>query len=50
MSIVLSLIVGAVVGAGVFELLRRRVMGAKQAEAEELAKQVVQNAQREAET
>lgn len=48
-SIVLSLIVGAVVGAGVFELLRRRVAGAKQAEAEELAKQVVQNAQREAE-
>ncbi|MBL8073060.1 MAG: ribonuclease Y [Nitrospira sp.] len=48
-SIVLSLIIGAVVGVGVFELLRRRVMGAKQAEAEELAKQVVQNAQREAE-
>ncbi len=48
-SIVLSLIVGAVVGAGVFELLRRRVTGAKQAEAEDLAKQVVQNAQREAE-
>ncbi len=48
-TIVLSLIVGAVVGAGVFELLRRRVAGAKQAEAEELAKQVVQNAQREAE-
>ncbi len=48
-SIVLSLIVGAVIGAGVFELLRRRVSGAKQAEAEELAKQVVQNAQREAE-
>lgn len=48
-SIVLSLIVGAVVGAGVFDLLRRRVTGAKQAEAEELAKQVVQNAQREAE-
>ena len=48
-SIVLSLIVGAVVGAGVFELFRRRVTGAKQAEAEELAKQVVQNAQREAE-
>lgn len=48
-SIVLSLIIGAVVGAGVFELLRRRVTGAKQAEAEELAKQVVQNAQREAE-
>ena len=48
-SIILSLIVGAVVGAGVFELFRRRVTGAKQAEAEELAKQVVQNAQREAE-
>lgn len=48
-SIILSLIVGAAVGAGVFELFRRRVTGAKQAEAEELAKQVVQNAQREAE-
>lgn len=48
-STVLSLIIGAVVGAGIFELLRRRVTGAKQAEAEELAKQVVQNAQREAE-
>jgi len=47
--IMLSGIVGAVVGAGVFELLRRRMIGAKQAEAEGLAKQVVQNAQREAE-
>ncbi len=47
--IVLSVIFGAVVGAGIFELLRRRMTGAKQAEAEELAKQVVQNAQREAE-
>lgn len=47
--IILSVIFGAVVGAGVFELLRRRMTGAKQAEAEDLAKQVVQNAQREAE-
>jgi ribonucrease Y len=47
--IMLSGIVGAVVGAGLFELLRRRMTGAKQAEAEGLAKQVVQNAQREAE-
>ncbi len=47
--IMLSGVFGAVVGAGIFELLRRRMTGAKQAEAEELAKQVVQNAQREAE-
>lgn len=47
--IILSVIFGAVVGAGVFEFLRRRMTGAKQAEAEDLAKQVVQNAQREAE-
>lgn len=47
--IILSGVFGAVVGAGIFELLRRRITGAKQAEAEELAKQVVQNAQREAE-
>ena len=47
--IILSVIFGAVVGAGVFEVLRRRVAGAKQAEAEDLVKQVVQNAQREAE-
>jgi ribonucrease Y len=47
--IILSVIFGAVVGAGVFELLRRRMTGAKQAEAEDLAKHVVQNAQREAE-
>ncbi|MFY4729409.1 Rnase Y domain-containing protein, partial [Nitrospira sp. BLG_2] len=47
--IILSVIFGAVIGAGVFELLRRRMTGAKQAETEDLAKQVVQNAQREAE-
>ncbi len=47
--IIFSGVFGAVVGAGIFELLRRRITGAKQAEAEELAKQVVQNAQREAE-
>jgi ribonucrease Y len=47
--IILSVIFGAVVGAGVFDFLRRRMTGAKQAEAEDLAKQVVQNAQREAE-
>ncbi len=47
--IILSVIFGAVVGAGVFDFLRRRMMGAKQTEAEDLAKQVVQNAQREAE-
>ncbi|MGE3976593.1 MAG: Rnase Y domain-containing protein, partial [Nitrospira sp.] len=47
--IILSVIFGAVVSAGVFEALRRRMTGAKQTEAEGLAKQVVQNAQREAE-
>jgi ribonuclease Y len=47
--IILSVIFGAVIGAGVFERVRRRMTGAKQAEAEDLAKQVVQNAQREAE-
>ncbi len=47
--IILSVIFGAVVSAGVFEALRRRMTGVKQAEAEGLAKQVVQNAQREAE-
>ncbi len=46
--IILSVILGAVIGAGLFERLRRRMTGAKQAEAEDLAKQVVQNAQREA--
>ncbi len=47
--IILSVIFGAVIGAGVFERVRRRMAGAKQAEADDLAKQVVQNAQREAE-
>ena len=47
--IILSVIFGAVIGAGVFERVRRRMTGVKQAEAEDLAKQVVQNAQREAE-
>ena len=47
--IILSVIFGAVIGAGVFERVRRRMTDAKQAEAEDLAKQVVQNAQREAE-
>jgi ribonuclease Y len=47
--IILSVIFGAVIGAGVFERVRRRMTDAKQAEAEDLVKQVVQNAQREAE-
>lgn len=47
--IILSGILGAGLGAGLFALLRHRMTGAKQAEAEDLAKQVVQNAQREAE-
>ncbi len=47
--IILSVIFGAVIGAGVFERVRRRMTDAKQTEAEDLVKQVVQNAQREAE-
>ena len=47
--IILSVVFGAVLGAGVVDYLRRRMTGAKQAEAENLAKQVAQNAQREAE-
>jgi len=40
---------GALVGAGAYELVRRRIAAARQAELDEQAKQVVQNAQREAE-
>jgi ribonuclease Y len=42
-------IAGALVGVVVFELVRRNMAGAKRAEMEEQAKQVVHNAQREAE-
>jgi len=40
---------GALVGVGLFELVRRNLAVVKRAEIEEQAKQVVQNAQREAE-
>jgi ribonuclease Y len=51
-SIVFYLIcgfLGSIAGIGVYELVRRRLATAKRAEAEEQAKQVVQQAQREAE-
>jgi ribonuclease Y len=51
-SIVIYLLcglLGALVGAGAYELVRRRIAAARQAELDEQAKQVVQNAQREAE-
>ncbi|MFO0706819.1 MAG: ribonuclease Y [Nitrospira sp.] len=43
-------LVGALLGAGILEAVRRQMGAAKRAEAEEQAKQVIQNAQREAET
>ncbi|HSN04997.1 MAG TPA: ribonuclease Y [Nitrospira sp.] len=43
-------LVGALIGAGLLELVRRNLAAGKQAEAEEQAKHVVQNAQREAES
>jgi ribonucrease Y len=46
---VLWAIAGAIVGIGVFELIRRNMASAKRAETEEQAKQVLQQAQREAE-
>jgi ribonuclease Y len=51
-SIVLSIvcgIIGALLGAGVFELVRRNMAASKQAERDGQAKQIVLNAQREAE-
>jgi len=42
-------IIGAIVGAGAFEFVRRNMAAGKRAEMEEQAKHVVQNAQREAE-
>ncbi|MBH0197848.1 MAG: ribonuclease Y [Nitrospira sp.] len=51
-SIVLSIvcgIIGALLGAGVFELVRRNLAASKQAERDGQAKQIVLNAQREAE-
>lgn len=42
-------LVGALLGAGVFEMVRRNMTASKQAEREGQAKQIVQNAQREAE-
>ncbi|MDX2251950.1 MAG: ribonuclease Y [Nitrospira sp.] len=51
-SIVLSIvcgIIGALLGAGVFEVVRRNMAASKQAERDGQAKQIVLNAQREAE-
>ncbi|MBH0191857.1 MAG: ribonuclease Y [Nitrospira sp.] len=51
-SIMLSIvcgIIGALLGAGVFELVRRNMAASKQAERDGQAKQIVINAQREAE-
>lgn len=42
-------IIGAIIGAGAFEFVRRNMATGKRAEMEEQAKHVVQNAQREAE-
>ena len=42
-------LVGALLGAGVYEFLRRRSVSARRAEAEDQSVQVVQSAQREAE-
>jgi ribonuclease Y len=44
------MIIGAVVGVGIFEVVRRNVAAAKRVELEEQAKHIVQNAQREADS
>jgi ribonucrease Y len=46
---ILCVLAGALVGVGLYEVIRRNVASAKRAELEEQAKQVVQQAQREAE-
>lgn len=46
----MCLLLGAAIGAGVLEFVRRNMAVAKRAEAEDQARQVIQNAQREAET
>lgn len=47
---ILCMIIGAVVGVGIFEVVRRNVAAAKRVELEEQAKHIVQNAQREADS
>jgi ribonuclease Y len=47
---ILCTIIGAVVGVGLFEVVRRNVAAAKRVELEEQAKHIVQNAQREADS
>jgi ribonuclease Y len=47
---ILCTIIGAVVGVGIFEVVRRNVAAAKRVELEEQAKHIVQNAQREADS
>ncbi|HNV25058.1 MAG TPA: Rnase Y domain-containing protein, partial [Nitrospira sp.] len=42
-------LVGAVLGAGLYEVLRRRSVVSRRAEAEDQSAQIVQSAQREAE-
>lgn len=49
LAYVLTGIVGAIVGVGVYELVRRRASAAKRLEMDEQARQVLQGAQREAE-
>lgn len=47
---ILCIIIGAVVGVGLFEVVRRNMAAAKRVELEEQAKHIVQNAQREADS
>lgn len=47
---ILAGILGAVIGVGVFEAVRRQMAAAKRLELEEQAKQIIQNAQREADS
>lgn len=47
---ILCMIIGAVVGVGIFEVVRRNVAAGKRVELEEQAKHIVQNAQREADS
>lgn len=49
LAYILTALVSIIAGIAGYELIRRRSVGAKRAEAEEQAKQIVQSAQREAE-
>ncbi len=49
LAYVLTALLGAFAGAGLYELVRRKSLMAKRAETEERARQIVQSAQREAE-